>query len=467
PNIPESEDGYYMKVAFNMPAGTRSATDQYDTQIENAAFLFYDVNGNYYATRYIGNKAAHELDDENINWVTTDHPADKCAVIKLTKVPQYVVCVVNANKDRTFGSGIDGNTVTTVAKTGTNHLFMSSQTYYTGNNNSTTSYKSVIDIEKMIKTTQEAAEAAQGDEALIINVEPICAKVGVTKDENFKATPTAKNQFDEGVTITFTPEVVGLTGWNTQGYTIKKLPAYSGVSDALKNWNGFLDEDTGVSGWVGGTAGTVEYHSLDQMFENGTLKSNLRYAGAFGTQFFYPFENWSDDAVGRTNLFVLGKYTLPEGMAAADGTFYLLGVGDKFTIYKDEKELITKMGGDPEKDTLVEDCTTAGNHKTWTGWMKLSTTNSAFKCVKYNGGYGYYAHEILRVKELNEAAIVRNTWYKLNVKTIEGMGVGIPEKDTPIIPVTPPDPNQQTYYMHIAVDVQPWVELSKYDVEWK
>ncbi|MDE5874483.1 MAG: fimbria major subunit, partial [Muribaculaceae bacterium] len=440
---------------------------QYDTQIENAAFLFYDVNGNYYATRYIGNKAAHELDDENINWVTTDHPADKCAVIQLTKVPKYVVCVVNANNDREFGSDIDGKYVTTVAKSGTKHLFMSSQTYYTGENNSKTAYTSEIDIEKMIKTKKSDAETAQGDEALIINVEPICAKVAVTEDKDFKAEPTAKNQFEEGVTITFTPEVVGLTGWNNQGWTIKQLPVYSGVKQSLKNWGGFLDEDTGVSGWVGGTAGTVEYHSLDQMFENGTLKSNLRYAGAFGTQFFYPFENFSGNAVGRTNLIVLGKYTLPAGMAAEDGTFYLLGVGDKFTIYKDEAALITKMGGDPEEDELVEDCTTSGKHETWTGWMKLSKTKSAFKCIKYNGGYGYYAHEILRVKELNEAAIVRNTLYQLNVKTIQGMGVGIPENNTPIIPVTPPDPNQQTYYMHIAVDVQPWVEVGKHDVEWK
>ncbi|MDE6300076.1 MAG: fimbria major subunit, partial [Muribaculaceae bacterium] len=472
PNIPEEGDGYFLKVEFNN-FKTRA---EGDTKIDNVAFLFYDQDDNYITTRYISTEEGGRT-DSNIEWAPADHSGKKCAVIQLTTTPKYVACVVNSGSTNITDSknddatNLDKRTVSNKTKDGTDNLYMSSVTKYLGDNNSR-SYKAQI-TNAMIHTDKTVAQSASGAQALVIDVEPVVAKVEVTRDGAWKADAKAKGQFETDLKVEFSPEIVCLTGYNSAGYTMKRLPKYSDITDdVLLAWDDLVN-DNGSSGWVGETAGNISYYSLNDMCNaDKTLKDNVKYAASFNAATFYPFENRSSAEVDKTNLVVVGKYTLKDKdnkviNNSNNGTFYLLGVGDKFTVYTDLEKLITDMGGNPATDKLVEECGSGTDHKTWTGWMKLDKTSSAFRCIKYNGGYGYYAHKIMRIEDKGKAAIVRNTHYKLNMKEIQGMGVGLPTDDTKIIPTPSPDPSKKTYYMHIAVDVQPWVELDSYDVIWK
>lgn len=489
-NLPEEGDGsYFLKVALNT-LSTRGEND-YSTDIENAAFLFYDEGGNYISTRYIGDAAAGERDSETINWVDApDHAADKCAVIKLSRIPKYVACVVNAEKERTFtGNDIDEKYVTKRSKGNTKKLYMSSSTYWdTNSEGNPTVYWSEIDKNTMIFEKPEQAEAATGDHAVFMKVEPIIAKVEVLNGldlaedktlnplaevknaEGVVTVPNSKKDQVYGATINFKPEIVFLTAENAGGYTMKRLPDYAA------SWASFNDYDNQRSFWVGKTWGTPkieDYPKLADFLEadGKTVKDASAYFKSNGkNQFFFPFENQQADLVNRTSLVVAGRYTVNDAagnsLAAEDGTFYLIGAGDSFTVYNDEAKVIEKLGGEPG-DKLVPVRTTTNNDKTWTGWLTVEGKNSPLKCIKYVGGFGYYSHAIERKRDGAKVnyAIVRNTHYQLTVKTIHGMGVGIPSPDQPIIPLDPPSPKDEDYYMHIAVDVQEWVK-NAYNVEW-
>ena len=480
-NLPEEGDGnsYFIKVALNT-LSTRGG-DAYNTGIENAAFLFYDENGNYISTRYVGGSAGSQgATDQGTQWLTDpthNGTGKKCAVIKLARNPQYVVCVVNAEKEDFTGDNIDTRSVSDFVN-GTN-LIMSSSTYWDDNN--VVTYRAEIDKNTMIFDSEDAAKNAASDQAVVLKVEPIVAKVEVknglaltdgaikpledithkeVEGENEVIKTDIANKLKDQVKdakVSFKPEMVCLTATNSKGFTMKKLPTYT---DDLENWN-----LTGRSLWVGSTTGNIEYAKL-----SGLTGNDYAYPTGDSSQFFFPFENNKSNQVEQTSVVVAGKYTVTDkdgnSLAADDGTFYLIGVGDSFTVYSDEKVVIEKLGGDPAKDKLEEVRENADDQKTWTGWMTVKGKNSPLKCIKYSGGYGYYAKPIQLInnnKSTNK--IVRNVWYSLTIKTIFGMGVGIPEPGREIIPINPPSPNDEDYFMHIAINVQEWWKTNQ-NVEW-
>ncbi|MDE5976553.1 MAG: fimbria major subunit, partial [Muribaculaceae bacterium] len=357
---------------------------------------------------------------------------------------------------------------------------MSSQTRYSGTNNSSTTFRTVIsDINAIVKNDKTQAINASTDESLKINVEPVAAKIEVTKAATPTIDPDGLDQFDSDITVEFVPKAVCLTGWSTSGNLMKQLATISTIptEDPVKTWSGLVNNDTKLSGWVAKTTSTVEYHTINKMFESdGSLKSPLNYAGAWSDtmdQFFYPFENQTGDDMTSTNLVVLGKYVIKKNgspIVNEGETFYLFAAGDTFRVFTEDQyeDLMKVMGGNAdsvlEEDTQGE--TGVNKHLKWKGWMQIQGVESAFRCLKFNNGWGYYSHEILRDTSKKLSAIVRNTWYKLNITTIKGMGIGIPTDDTEIIPIPQPDPSNQNYYMHVGIAVQPWVELSSYNVEW-
>lgn len=482
----ESGDGYYMKVAFNA-LQTRAASTDPELQIENAAFVFYNQQGRRIATRYIGGAQGNN-ETADINWVNeSDHPASKCAVLKLSSAPKYVSCVVNANDNWTFAgatyenfSALTGNTY---KKNGSNVMIMSSTRYYEENDGAIGNQVYLVEIirEKMLHTTPEAAAAAQGDAAVIIPVEPVAAKVTVTNglelDENGAVNPQEGERVDQvDAVVSFVPELAFLTATNTERYTVKRLPAYSQIpEDVRTKWTVKVNEyGNKRSNWVGETAGSVVWPTLGSMItkdaedpNNVTVHAGYKYSE---NPVFYPFDNIDDEAVMTTNVVVAGRYKLTDtagnNLAAADGSFWLVAIGDKFKVYKTEAEAIAAMGG-VSGDTLEEDRENPDSHLTWNGWMRIKGKSYLPKCMKYNGGYGYYSKAIPRavINGMEYPAIVRNTKYDLTIKTINGMGIGIPTDDTEIIPLDPNDPKDENYYLHIAVDVKEWKEM-KYTAEW-
>ncbi|MDE6298695.1 MAG: fimbria major subunit [Muribaculaceae bacterium] len=505
PNLPEEGDGeYYLRVSLG-ELSTRGADEYSTTDIENAAFLFYNDKGEYISTRYVSNATLTDAQKTanagvDIAWLDsqTGHTGEKCAVIKLSKIPAYVACVVNAESNRIFNTSgntdIDVVKVEKFSKGTTKKFYMSSSSYYEDGN---PVYWSEIDKSLVQSGTNGEELAKSGNAAVRLQVEPLVAKVQVL---NALSTPAGVNPMDgdradqvEATSVTFVPEAVCLTGTTTKGYTIKKLPDWADLNANERKLNKPLKDNVpqqriAIVGDIPSDA-DFNYPTKASLFEVVDSKSQAKADYAYKTddkgQFFFPFENNNNEGVSATNVVVLGKYKVvtSDNKTIENQTFYLFGTGDKFTVYTSLKEVITKMGGEVTKEVekngekviedkseeelnamLEEDCTTAGKHTTWTGWMKLKNSTSPFKCIKYNGGYGYYAAPIAIPNRYN--MIVRNLHYKLNIKTINGMGVGIPEDSTPIIPIEVPDPSNQNYYMHIAVDVLDWMELDASNVEW-
>lgn len=506
----EDGDGYYVRVELPQGVGTRAKGD-FTTDITSAAFLFFTANGEHIATRRIGGEYTVEGETDIIDWIpstaghTSSEGVAKCAVLKLSSVPASVQCLINApaghdamesdlsesNESTFFFEGDDNNYIT-----------MSSSTYYTTKDaTAKVVYWTTIDPQKHLFTSKDNATKlnenytdASGNEkpkeALRIYVEPVMAKVNITKAASITnaieiaSSTTGEVELAEGATITFNPEFAFLTGWNDEGNTVKDLPKFADLRADLKTWSDITNVNSRISGWVGDCAGNVVWATLKDV-KKGTgytylpgTESATRYAFT-GTKTYYPFENKDkDNKVNRTNVVVCGKYTCTDkdnnSLAAADGTFYLVGIGDKFIVCKTEEEAIAKAGGVAGDVLVPEGVTNAAvtpqtNYSGWTGKLVISGKSYLPKIIKYTGGYGYYSRTINRttIGTTNYPAIVRNTEYTLNIKSIAGMGVGIPTEDTPIIPVTPPNPTDEDFFLHMAVTVNPWVTLPAQDVEWE
>ncbi|MDE6007874.1 MAG: fimbria major subunit [Muribaculaceae bacterium] len=484
---PENGEGYYMKVAFNT-LQTRATTDP-ELQIENAAFVFYNQQGRRIATRYIGGQQGN-AETADLEWVSEPgHPASKCAVLKLSSAPKYVSCVVNADDSWTF-SGANEQAFrdlqsNTVKKSGKNVMIMSSTKYYQEKEGQdpTPVYLVEINREKMLHTTKEAATAAQGDAAVVIPVEPVAAKVAVSNGlelaEDGSINPQEGERVDQvDAVVTFTPELAFLTATNTHRFTVKRIPTkYTDIPEDIRTkWTVKVNEYANRrSNWVGETAGNVVYPILKNMITKDaedatkvTVNAGYQYSS---NPVFYPFDNIDDEAVYTTSVVVAGRYKLTDtagnNLAAADGSFWLVAIGDKFKVYKTEADAIAAMGG-VAGDVLEEDRENADSHLTWTGWMRIKGKTYLPKCMKYDGGFGYYSRAIPRavINGVEYPAIVRNTLYNVSIKTINGMGIGIPGDDIEIIPLEPNDPKDENYYLHIAVDVKDWAVMN-YNAEWQ
>lgn len=411
--------------------------------------------------------------------------------------------------------------------TSQNFLKMSTAVYYEQLSGNTKACNvTYIDPSKNLFTSEEGAKNLNetGKEALKIYVEPIAANINVTEtlaeniDDIDNYTVNSEN-VDEvsGATVSFHPEYYFLTAYRTTGYTLKHLNNYSSLLSAVQSWSGKTNENAEYSfNWVSTVPGNVTYANWANVVAGnsshycfGTTASSTRYQ--FTTEKttlkFYPFENThSDTKAACTNIVVAGKYTVKKDTKAegeteyadlaytndkkaADeawnktagnenkqrtieeiGTFYLIGIGTQFQVVSSESEVYEFFDLDPydtENSKLVMDGVSGSDYSGWTGKLYIKDKKYLGSIIKYKGGYGYYAKAIDRFEADGKKyhAIVRNTQYNLTVKSIKGMGVGIPG-DIPIIPVDPPKPKDDNAYLHMAIFVNPWVVLSTQDVEW-
>lgn len=492
---PIDEEGNigYIRIDFpGMEDGTRaldtnSATAD-EKEIENAAFVFYCGNGQYF-TRYA--KKDRQATDQAY-WIATDgnHRGDRCAVVKLPRLPLSVAVVVNGEKSEYANDLNEGYSVTKYCK-GNNKLFYMSSARYWDTSNALTN-QTPITADKIFKTEEDAIKATDADgniSAIAINVEHYVAKVNIKHnytDNKYKLTdgqldPQAQKEEVEGAVVRFKPEYQFLTSTSTSTTTIKKLPEFSTLATPVQNWADLNDPVNRHSSWLRNEESPRQVHwpTLAEL-QAGTLHlghSSLAYGS---TAPIYAFDNRDNDYGRRTSVVICGKYTVTsasdpsQSLAAADGSFWLVAFQDKFTVYSSELDAIKAMGGE-EGDTLEPDVILPDNQNelsgrndgawtSWTGWMKIKGKNFETRCVKYSGGYGYYSKPINHFSTYD--MVVRNHYYDISVNGIAGMGVGIPSPNDPIVPVVPPNPDDQNYWLHMSVKVLDWRTITN-DVEWQ
>lgn len=482
PVVDEGDGVGYITVNFANDGVIATRADENEdpeTMIANAALVFKCDDDDEF-TRYVTN-------DPNTNaYWTTNHNGNQCAIVKLEKLPVSVACVVNyitksydgdlnASNRRVETTGIEAN----------KYFHMSSSKYYDAAHNRV--FETPVTPEMLCDTKEAAANNTANP--LIINVERYVAKVEVKnvegdnlKLENGELNPlTGPNANQVKAKISFTPEYTFLTAQTTEAYTIKKLPEWNKVKnqglDDLMEWDKFNTIDEKRSSWVDSTL------NMDIKYE--TLANLQAGAKTFGTNpTYYTFDNLEKLLARRTSVVVAGKYTVKDDqgnpLADTDGTFYLVAFrDDSFEVYKTKEDAIKAMGGEDGDELVPEGVIPEGKTELplykdqsewtgWTGWMEIKGKDLPTRCIKYSGGYGYYAQP-LYVAELNGRryrAVVRNHRYAVSITGISGMGVGIPDPNQPIIPLTPPNPTDQDYFLHMSVKVLPWREV-KNSAEWK
>ncbi|MDE6258920.1 MAG: fimbria major subunit [Muribaculaceae bacterium] len=483
---PIDAEGNIGYIRFNINnSDTRAnseATDKgetYESAIDHIDFLFTDVNNQPFKVR-----------------VEKDSIRGTQATVKLPRMPKYVAAIVNGNgnyeniTDLTQAShAVDHYTNPTAGEN--QQFYMSSSRYWDNTAAHNKVYRTNISASQVYKSW----EAAKTGTPVAITVERYVAKVNVKSEielTNGTLDPmTGDHEHDiknggADAKVSFEPEYVFLTGVNDKGFRIKDLPDYSWMEqNDLEEWGN--DAGGKRSFWVGNTAGTVQFQTLNIL--NGTTANTETWAkwskAINDTKVFYPFENNQSSYAKKTSVVVAGKYSVTDAagksLADTDGTFYLVAFENQFTVCKTEAEAVKAMGG-ATTDVLVPEganstdldiATTPYSNNAWTGWtgwMKIKGSNNVIRCIKYNGGYGYYSKEIVRTYAADETpyeAIVRNHLYTINIKGISGMGVGIPDPDQPIINIPTPDPSAQNYFLNMSVTVAPWKVVPAQNTEWK
>lgn len=485
---PIDEEGNIGYIRFTINnSDTRANTEPTnagnadESAIDHLDFLFTGVDNQPFKVR-----------------VNKDDIEGNKAVVKLPKMPKYVAVIVNGNgsydniTDLTQSShAVDHYTNPNAAEN--QQFYMSSSRYWDASQSR--QYRTNISASQVYKS----ADAAKAGTAVSITVERYVAKVNInseielTNDELDPMTGEHAGHMKDAnaatAKVSFKPEYVFLTGVNDKTFRVKDLPSWSDMPNELTEGEWCNDANGKRSFWVGNTAGSVQFQTLNTL--NGTTENNATWAKwmkPYGDPtVFYPFENKQNSYAKKTSVVVAGKYTVTDAAGAdladtTDGTFYLVAFENNFTVCKTEADAIKAMGGNADTDTLVPE----GVNSTdlvpgdlaynddkwtgWTGWMKIKGSNNVIRCIKYTGGYGYYSKEIVRYNTANDEsfeAIVRNHLYTINIKGIQGMGVGIPDPDQPIINIPNPDPSAQNYFLNMSVTVAPWKVVPAQDAEWK
>lgn len=486
----EGKEGY-IKIGFNM-AETRGA-DLSDSEMEDgegnentiseATFLFFNKDVLAFQKTV---KANYEAGKEQPAWVTTgthSSVATKCAVVKLDKDCDAVTVICNYTPKITGSNTLNNEVIN--HKNGENFV-MSNAVYIDGESAGTakSAWRATIDPSKVYTKYEDAVSAS--DVAAVINVERLGAKVRVysTKYSNAAFDPMDQEEGDtkldllnDDITVTFKPQQVGLTGTKNGSYILKQITPSGYTTAATGFFEAINDASNKRCFWCESPLGTSSYVKYSAVAD-GTNPFNATKAAAKAAP-IYIHENSETDASKMTNVFVAGVYEIKKGDTVIGvtegskdaqageevGTFWLTAYGGKYTVHSTKESVLNAMGIDGTKDyTLVKDLDEqTGN---WTGWMKVAGSN--VKCIKYCAGIGYYTAPIKRftINNNDYHAIVRNHIYELSIDKIGGMGIGLPSKTDDIIPVPQPDPNQQTYYMHMSVNVLKWAIVEPQSIQW-
>lgn len=472
-NTPIDEEGNIGYICFNLTnSDTRAGEEEVGTTDENSIkhvdFLFTDVNNRAFKLH---------VDAKDIQ--------DNKALVKLPKMPKYVAVIVNGQSDQ-YDNLLDisddevpqycnGNDVN-------KNFYMSSSRYWDASHQPV--YRTNITSDQVYKD-EVSAKAGKPVEITVeryvgkvnVSVADVALEAGQLDPLTGEHEGHVKDALSGAAIVKFEPKYVFLTGVNNKGYRIKKLPNWSAMPEDLTANDWCNDLGGKRSFWVGNTAGVVEFATLNELENN-----KAKWAKAYGSNdVFYPFENKESKDAKKTSVVVAGVYTVTnaagQSLADTDGSFYLVAFEDNFTVCKTEADAIKAMGG-KEGDTLIAEGAdgngiTAGYDDDawtgWTGWMKIKNSPNVIRCIKYNGGWGYYSKEIIRrsVNDNDYCAIVRNHVYRINITGISGMGVGIPDPDQPIINIPNPSPLDQNYLLNMSVKVAAWRVVPAQDVAWQ
>lgn len=457
PVQPEGEAAGYLKLAFDgMPSETRAG----EIDVNSVKLYFYQGNT---LVQTVSIPDSQNPEDNKFITGNETH-GDKCMVVKLEKIPDNVVAVVNGDAD--FKAHQDN--IATAAK------MASSATRF---ENGGVTYKTAVPVNAIYKLQDKAT--ANDANCVTINVERLVAMTTVDassatiglKDkegefDGYKITFDAKVAYINGVaeaTSVYKPLTLSSGGLTIQGKDVAaNLLSYTNAKgQVLTHWtnNTWSYNDAAVNG----VRPIVHYGVQGDHAGNTTTKQADKFIYENAPLVGTPTKDFTHVIVaGQYKLEAVGNATpVEEG-----STFYVFGVSNnKPAVYTTEEAVVKAMGG--AAGTKLE--AVKINEGRTTVAMKLEGGSNDVTCQRYDASWVYYATPVALPLGSGENAvtvngIVRNHQYTINVQAINGLGTPVQDKNEDIIPEEPT--NGDSYNMQLSIKIAPFYEVTPQTPSW-
>lgn len=511
--LPMGTESGYVAVGINLPSvngtGSRAVDDAQGSASEysvaNGRVIVFQKGASESAATFV---CMSELN--GLSWggaqagevTVTGKGVAKLSNISLTDNAYQYSAVVVLNYNDSFVWPVSGQTYgawsktvqgdMTLTKDGQTYLTMTSAAKFNGTGQEPTL---LADINKS-RICQTEALAFQSEAAMTAYVQRNVAKVSLTTDASFTGNVSSEAYPGDKVTI----NAWGLDITNKTTYPVQVTEGLStGYADIWKGGdklNRFFGN---------GTAFQRVFWAIDPNYDKD-ITSLTDVRANFNTisdvtskpDYLYALENTFDinhQMQGQTTRVVVRATYTPAGFAAGE-TFFKLGSATTLWSAANlqaeiKSKATTQQGNAANVDvTLGNNVSNAGYHSlsevniTRDGQklgnedydaiaQSLGLTSASEKSIAaHKEGKSYY---IARVKHFGDAdtpwtmgqptyggnnlnwlgryGMVRNNWYEVNVKSINGPG----EPSVPEIDPTVPD-DENNYYITVSVNVLSWAK---------
>ena len=505
-----SMSGNAASRAFS-DSGFKEASDD-EVKVTKATFYFLDENGQGCADKYtLTNVANLEKWTDGGTDASIDKTSGAVVVIKNPiTTPKSMIAILNVDDpfsgiSRPSLEQIQAKVVDLAAAEKTSSFIMSNSVYVDG--------KVVVGAPITDDNIHTGADVNKGNKdddgkkAVVIPVERVVAKVGMSVDAKYENDPA---QGDETVTTAKEYDInVSVDGWwldntSANAYLVKNLATTYTNSPFDANITWWTDAANTRSYWANMPASmtynhaaykdAIETTATDYALENvdqaaptkyvakATLKLGetattfVRWLNTIYTEndfFQYIAEAYSNYRIliGTSETYDLNgkknKGATADLGATAFGWNYK-GKTDKDTD-KDLKDLenyegivtITLPTVEGKTLSFVKVATNANNEEAYTpvdaATIQADIRARIDKVLLWLEGRTYYYTDIIHNQDAADLVqggvlkgIIRNHLYNLNITGVKGMGTPVPNPNTPIVPETP-EPDE---YSHISAQIQ-------------
>ena len=511
----------YVTVKLSMSGNAASRTfandefkeaDEAEYAVTKATFYFLDENGQGCADKYTLTNVDNLKEwtdggkDANVDWTS-----GAVVVIKNPiTTPKSMVAILNVDDpfsgiNRPSLAQIQAKTVELAAAEKASSFIMSNSVYVKNG-------KVVVGAEINTENIHQGADVNEGDKdsdkkkAVVIPVERVVAKVGMSVDAKYENDPAEGNttvktagQYDINVSV---------DGWwldNTSpnAYLVKNLKAtYTDSPFNGTEW--WTDADNTRSYWANMPASMIYNHAAyanalattatDYALENVDQAAPTKYVAKATLKLgetATTFVRWLNTIYTENDFFqyIADAYSNYRILNGSNETYDLNGTknegatanlgatafgwnykgktaNDKDEDLKDLKDyegIVTITLPTVEGKTLsfVKVETNANGEEAYTA-VDAATIQADIraridKVLLWLEGRTYYYTDIIHNQDADDLVeggvlkgIIRNHLYNLNITGVQGMGTPVPNPNTPITPETPEDDE----YSHISAQIQ-------------
>ena len=513
----------YVTVKLSMSGNAASRTfadgkfkeaDEAEYAVTKATFYFLDENGQGCADKYTLTNVDNLKEwtdggeDANVDWTS-----GAVVVIKNPiTTPKSMVAILNVDDpfsgvSRPSLAQIQAKTVELAAAEKASSFIMSNSVYVKDG-------KVVVGAEITTENIHTGDDVNQGDKdndgkkAVVIPVERVVAKVGMSVDANYENDPAEGN-----TTVKTADEYdisVSVDGWwldntSANAYLVKNLKAtYTDSPFNTTTW--WTDAANTRSYWANMPASMTYNHAAyanalttdatDYALENVdqtkptkyVAKATLHLGDATTGQ---TFVRWLNTIYTENDFFqyIANAYSNYRILNGANETYDLNGKKNQGATadlgatafgwnYKGKTDGDTDAGLAKLKDyegivtitlptvegkslSFVKVATNANGEEAYTA-VDAATIQADIraridKVLLWLEGRTYYYTDIIHNQDAVDLVeggvlkgIIRNHLYKLNITGVQGMGTPVPNPNTPITPETPEDDE----YSHISAQIQ-------------